>query len=194
MNKNTLFIAALFFVNIMASCCKIETVSLPAEEPFFQEMEEIILTRADGNDGEAYIRIGMYETIDNHSVTISNMWIETRNGNVELPEFGNNILTSDIISASAEAPTFDTENGDYHCVLPCSAASDILVHFDALVSCEQGNYTLPVTDVTVVIKSYKTNWKSNQYYSYELCINADTLGLVEITFDPEVSDFEDVNI
>ena len=70
-----------------------------------------------------------------------------------------------------------------------------MVHFDALVTCENGgSYTIPVNDARIKIKASKTRWESSCSYSYALCLDATVLGLTEITFDPTVNDYVDVNV
>ena len=44
------------------------------------------------------------------------------------------------------------------------------------------------------IKASKTKWESSCSYSYTLCLDAIVLGLTEITFDPTVNDYVDVNV
>ena len=104
----------------------------------------------------AYVRVGVYEAVDNHSVTITRMWIEGRNSSIELPVLGNNIVAVEAISDNADAPTFDTENGDWTKLVPSGSSTDIMVHFDALVTCENGgSYTIPVNDARIKIKAQR---------------------------------------
>ena len=44
------------------------------------------------------------------------------------------------------------------------------------------------------IKASKTKWESSCSYSYTLCLDATVLGLTEISFDPTVNDYVDVNV
>ena len=180
----------------MASCQQFDIAEAPFQEEEKQMSADYNMSSKGNEDVEfAYVRVGVYEAVENHSVTITRMWIEGRNSSIELPVLGNNIVAVEAISDNADAPTFDTENGDWTKLVPSGSSTDIMVHFDALVTCENGgSYTIPVNDARIKIKASKTKWESNCSYSYTLCLDATVLGLTEITFDPTVNDYVDVNV
>ena len=191
MNKTILTIF-IFCITVMSSCCIIEPVSQVAEEEYLTKSE--LRSGMSGENDPALVRIGIYETIDNHSVSIINMRIEGSNPNVELPLFGDNFISAGVLSSDKENPTFDMEEGDFHGIIPTGATTKITIHFDAVVKCEKEDYSITVTDAKITIPASRTNWKSGRTYNYVLCIDADTLGLTEITFNPTVTDYEDVNV
>ncbi|MGM9749305.1 MAG: hypothetical protein ACI3ZN_10945 [Candidatus Cryptobacteroides sp.] len=190
MNYKAFFTIILSNIIILASCGKMETFDKQFEDEFdFADAS----TKVE-NCEYAYVRLGVYETIEGHSVTITNMRIEGRKQMVVLPEFGTNITDSESISSDSEAPTFDMENGDYTGVVVSGTSTEITIHFDALVCREDIDFAIPVTDAKIRISASDSNWENGNFYSYELCIDAKTLGLKEIGFNPTVSDYEDVNV
>ena len=194
MNFKALFTTALFFIIfITASCVKIEMPFAPVEEEFLSD-DNGLSTRSQESGEYASIRYGVFENIDNHTVTITNIRIEGHNPAVEIPQLGTNISSASIISSSSDEPTFDLEGGEYHNIIPSGIPTNITVHFDALVSCENGLYTIPVENAEITIKASRNCWKGGNSYCYILCIDAKTLGLEEITFNPTVEDFENVTV
>lgn len=196
MNTKSIFASVLISLSFMASCQQFDIVEAPVQEEVNQNIADYDASSKGNEDAEyAYVRVGVYEAVENHSVTITRMWLEGRNREIELPVLGNNIVAAEHISDNADAPTFDTENGDWTKILPSGTSTDIMVHFDALVSCENGGtYTIPVNDARIKIKASKTKWESSCSYSYTLCLDATILGLSEITFNPTVNDYVDVNV
>ena len=196
MNTKSIFASLLISLSFMASCQQFDIAEAPFQEEEKQMSADYNMSSKGNEDVEfAYVRVGVYEAVDNHSVTITRMWIEGRNSSIELPVLGNNIVAVEAISDNADAPTFDTENGDWTKLVPSGSSTDIMVHFDALVTCENGgSYTIPVNDARIKINASKTRWESSCSYSYTLCLDATVLGLTEITFDPTVNDYVDVNV
>ena len=141
----------------MASCQQFDIAEAPFQEEEKQMSADYNMSSKGNEDVEfAYVRVGVYEAVENHSVTITRMWIEGRNSSIELPVLGNNIVAVEAISDNADAPTFDTENGDWTKVAPSGSSTDIMVHFDALVTCENGgSYTIPVNDARIKIKAQR---------------------------------------
>lgn len=190
MNYKAFFTIILSSIIVLASCGKMETFDK-------QFKEEFNLTDASTKveDCEyAYVRLGVYENIEGHTVTITNMRIEGRKQTVAIPEFGTNITDSESISSDPEAPTFDMENGDFTGVLVSGTSTEITIYFDALVCREDIDFAIPVTDAKIRISASESKWENGKFYSYELCIDAKTLGLRQISFNPSVSDFDDVNV
>ena len=196
MNTKSIFASLLISLSFMASCQQFDIAEAPFQEEEKQMSADYNMSSKGNEDVEfAYVRVGVYEAVENHSVTITRMWIEGRNSSIELPVLGNNIVAVEAISDNADAPTFDTENGDWTKLVPSGSSTNIMVHFDALVTCENGgSYTIPVNDARIKIKASKTKWESSCSYSYTLCLDATVLGLTEITFDPTVNDYVDVNV
>ena len=196
MNTKSIFASLLISLSFMASCQQFDIAEAPFQEEEKQMSADYNMSSKGNEDVEfAYVRVGVYEAVDNHSVTITRMWIEGRNSSIELPVLGNNIVAVEAISDNADAPTFDTENGDWTKLVPSGSSTDIMVHFDALVTCENGgSYTIPVNDARIKTKASTTKWARSCSYSYTLCLDATVLGLTEITFDPTVNDYVDVNV
>ena len=189
MNTRT-FVTLASFCLLMASCCKVEL-----DSPYYYEEQaanESSSTRSDDERGYALVRLGMFENVPNHTVSISNLSIEASNSKVELPEFGSNI--NGTISDSFDAPTFDMANASYHSVLASGRNTDIVLHFDAVVTSEDGLCVIPIENVSYRIESSLTGWASDSSYSYIVCLDAAALGLSEIVFDPSVSDYENVTV
>lgn len=190
MNKKAFYTIALFIITL-ASCCKVEMI----ERPAIQEEQDVISieTRVEDGSEYAFVRIGMYENVDNHEVIITDINIKSSNPSIEIPEFGSNFTEVNAISSEAGTPTFDMAEGDYHSIIPSGKAMDIIISFNALVKCSEGYYEIQVENAGYTIKSSETKWKSNYSYSYEICVDAQMLGLTEITFNPSVDEYEDVN-
>ena len=155
MNTKSIFASLLISLSFMASCQQFDIAEAPFQEEEKQMSADYNMSSKGNEDVEfAYVRVGVYEAVDNHSVTITRMWIEGRNSSIELPVLGNNIVAVEAISDNADAPTFDTENGDWTKVVSSGSSTDIMVHFDALVTCENGgSYTIPVNDARIKIKA-----------------------------------------
>lgn len=194
MNCKAFFSSLLLGICVMASCCKFEMVNTPARDGDFGPCPDGFPTKVEEDSEYAFVRIGMYETIANHTLTITDMRVECDNPEVEIPQFGGNIIDSEAISSVSYQPTFDTVQGEYHRVLPSGTSGNLKIRFDALLRCNDNGFTMPIEDVTITIDASKADWKSNCSYNYILRIDARTLGLTEITFNPEVSDFEEVTI
>ena len=190
MNYKVFFTIILSSIIVLASCGKMESYN-----NMFEDELELADTSTKVEEAEyAYVRLGVYETIEGHTVTITNMKIEGRRKSVVLPEFGTNITDSESISSDPEAPTFDMENGDFTGVAVSGTSTEITITFDALVCREDIDFAIPVTNAKIRISASDCKWENGNFYSYDLCIDAKTLGLTEIAFNPTVSDFEDVNV
>lgn len=143
-------------------------------------------------DQFASARFGMFENIDSYRVKITRMWIDSDESGIILPDFASNVISSEFISSSCSEPTFDLEDGQYTKVLIPETPSQIIIHFNALVILEDGSCTIPVEDAVFVINEGTAEWKDGMTYSYVMNINEKILGLMEISFDPTVSDYETV--
>ena len=106
MNNKAFFFFAIFTL-AMVGCSKYDII-----EPLYEKEQNIMPgSKADVCDDEnefAFVRLGMYEDIENYNVTITDMWIES-DGDAILPDFGTNITSVDMISSSFTCPTFDVE-------------------------------------------------------------------------------------
>lgn len=189
MNNKAFFFFAIFTL-AMVGCSKYDII-----EPLYEKEQNIMPgSKADVCDDEndfAFVRLGMYEDIENYNVTITDMWIES-DGDAILPDFGTNITSVDMISSSFTCPTFDVEGGKYHTVLIHENAVSLTIHFNALVTCADLSCPMTIEDAVYVIDASQTNWKKNNAYSYVITVNPELLGLRAITFNPTVSDFENV--
>ena len=174
----------------MVGCSKYDII-----EPLYEKEQNIMPgSKADAWHDEndfAFVRLGMYEDIENYNVTITDMWIES-DGDAILPDFGTNITSVDMISSSFTCPTFDVEGGKYHTVLIHENAVSLTIHFNALVTCADLSCPMTIEDAVYVIDASQTNWKKNNAYSYVITVNPELLGLRAITFNPTVSDFDNV--
>ncbi|MGN0194999.1 MAG: hypothetical protein ACI4AE_00910 [Candidatus Cryptobacteroides sp.] len=196
MNTKAFFTATLFFATLMtamSSCQKID-IDTPADEYTYHSQAVSSETKVEADSAYAFVRIGMYENIGNHSVTITNLRIEAGNSSVAIPQFGSNLSDVDFISSDKDNITFDTCTGDYSSVLLSGKYTSMILRFDALVSCDEGYYTIEANDIEVTIGASKTKWESNGRYTYSICVDAEMLGLTEITYDVTVSDYETVNV
>ena len=173
----------------LASCCKIETVELPALTPDAQVSG--MSTKSEDNNGCAYVRIAMFEDIEDYNVTVTDMWFEAVDTEVEIPEFGSDIATCGILSSSYENPSFDTEEGAFHSV-NISRPTAIRIHFNLVLECEDGSCTLPIEDAVYTIKRSKAVWANGSSYTYIIRLDPQTLGLTEITFNPTIGGYQDV--
>ena len=196
MNKNTRHemkknITIFFLLSLLslASCCKMETIELPAYAHEAQVDE--FLTKSEGAEGCAYVRIAMFEDIEDYNVTVTDMWFESVDSEVELPEFGNGIASCGILSSSYENPSFDSEDGAFHCV-NISRPTAIRIHFNLMLECEDGSCTLPIEDAVYTIKRSKAVWANGSSYTYIIRLDPQTLGLTEITFNPTIAGYQDV--
>lgn len=185
-NITIFFLISLFS---LASCCKMETIELPAYAHDAQVDE--FNTKSEEAEGCAYVRIAMFEDIDDYNVTVSNMWFEAVDTEVELPEFGNGIASCGILSSSYENPSFDSEDGAFHSV-NISRPTAIRIHFNLVLECEDGSCTLPIEDAVYTIKRSKTVWANGSSYTYIIRLDPQTLGLTEITFNPTIAGYQDV--
>ena len=165
MNKKAFYTIALFIITL-ASCCKVDVIEVPGMEE--EQVAANLATRVEDGSEYAFVRIGMYENVDNHDVIITNISIKSSNPEVEIPMFGSN---------------FDMAEGDYHSIIPSGKGTDIIISFSALVKCSEGYYEIEVDDAEYTIKSSRTRWESNYSYSYEICVDAEMLGLTQVTFD-----------
>ncbi|MGN1211114.1 MAG: hypothetical protein ACI4TM_05465 [Candidatus Cryptobacteroides sp.] len=194
MNCKAFFSIILFCTCIMASCCKFELDNAYAYDEEIKTLSDEVPTKVEEDCEFAFVRIGMYETIGNYTVTITGMRIECDNPEMEIPQFGENITSAETISSISSEPTFDMEDGEYSCVIPSGTSGNLTIRFDAMLRCEDNNATMLVEDASITIDASRTDWKSNRSYNYILRIDANTLGLRAITFNPEVSDYEDISI
>ncbi|MDD6151191.1 MAG: hypothetical protein PUB45_02525 [Bacteroidales bacterium] len=181
MKAKLIILAALYCS--LTSCFKIE----PDTEALFEMQQNSYASRAESNDGHASVRIGVYENIEGYNVSISDI-------RFNVPGFGSHISAEDFISSFEAAPTFDTGNGDFNKINLGSAAGSITICFDATVCAEDGRCSLEIQNVSYTFEKGQTFWKSGCSYSYVLCINEEVLGLKRITFNPQVNDFEEVNV
>ena len=187
MNKKAFYTIALFIITL-ASCCKVDVIEVPGMEE--EQVAANLATRVEDGSEYAFVRIGMYENVDNHDVIITNINIKSSNPEVEIPMFGSNFTSVAALSSEAGNPTFDIAEGDYHSIIPSGRGTDIIISFSALVKCSEGYYEIEVDDAEYTIKSSRTRWESNYSYSYEICVDAEMLGLTQVTFDPSVEEYE----
>lgn len=187
MKVRTFFILTLI---ALASCTKLEIIDEPVANPSF--IQEDFSTKTDEERGCAYVRIGMFNNFKDYTVTVTDLWVESRNGLVDLPQFGNNISSIDSISTSYDAPTWDNADTSFHCVDISGKLNAITVHFSLVLKSNDGKCTLTLEGEKYIINKSKTNWKDSNFYSYIIRLDAETLGLEEITFNPSVENFQDV--
>ncbi len=77
----------------MASCQQFDIAEVPFQEEEKQMSADYNMSSKGNEDVEfAYVRVGVYEAVENHSVTITRMWIEGRNSSIE-PTFPHQYIT-----------------------------------------------------------------------------------------------------
>ena len=70
MNKKAFYTIALFIITL-ASCCKVDVIEVPGMEE--EQVAANLATRVEDGSEYAFVRIGMYENVDNHDVIITNI-------------------------------------------------------------------------------------------------------------------------
>lgn len=169
----------------MASC-----YSIDRDDIAFEMEQKASVSRSGDGTGTAYVRIGMFENLDNHTVSITDISFEGANSEIAIPEFGTNISAVSFISASSSNPSFDTADGRFHSVKISPASTSITIRFSAVVSAEDGSYSFAVENVKHILEKSKNVWENNCSYSYLICVDEQMLGLQRITYDPTVNDYD----
>lgn len=171
-----------------ASCSKVEI-----EEYAPTRTDAGQTTKTDEGNGYAFVRIGVYESIKDHSVTLTRVWVESDNSSYELPQFGS-FFTSSAVSSDSSAPVFDTAEGDFHMANPTVGLAAVRVHFDAVVTSEFADYSIEIEDAVYTIDPRKAIWKSGGTYTYVIELSAELLGLHEVSFIATVADYDGVEV
>ena len=109
MNTKSIFASLLISLSFMASCQQFDIAEAPFQEEEKQMCADYNMSSKGNEDVEfAYVRVGVYEAVENHSVTITRMWIEGRNSSIELPVLGNNIVAVEATEDRDAGFEFDT--------------------------------------------------------------------------------------
>lgn len=176
-----------FLLTVLASCCKTEIINFPETGP--DRIGATASSKSPEESDYAHIRLGVYASIDNYSITVTGIRTESARDAGHLPQPGNQITECGRVSDSLEDPTFDMEGGQYHDVLPCLNGTEIKVIFDVLLSCNDGLSSIEVKNASITIPADKTIWKAGFTYSYIIRLDEGSLGLHPISFNASVTDY-----
>lgn len=184
----------------MVSCSmndQIEDITLNVENAMSDDNSKQTKSAHNYTDS-AYVRIGMYNSIDGYDVRVVDMTIGSSTGAIDIPNFGSNIKNAGNLPTSKEQAVYDQEDGRYNPVVPTYNGCDVIIRFSVILAGKNGvGGKVRMDNITYVISADKTMWEESGMYDYTIGLTPELLGLSAINFDASVEDFQngaDANI